>query len=216
GRVQAAEPEAVAGDLGDGRLDRDVRHPGGPPRPAPARQLLDLFGAEKAGPAARGPDPAQHSAADVGVQGGGLDAEPPCGLRGGQVVGHAPPRRVRILNLINIDESSFFVNFRVRSSRRRRTCQVRRGNRSGAAGRQRSRLRGAERVGGNGMFPVAVMAGAGWLFLFVVLLIVPPSPGPREGGGQGEGRTARGGRTRTPEPGDVPPAVVSLLATAPQ
>jgi hypothetical protein len=28
------------------------------------------------------------------------------------------------------------------------------------------------------MFPVAVMAGAGWLFLFVVLLIVPPSPGP--------------------------------------
>ena len=31
------------------------------------------------------------------------------------------------------------------------------------------------------MFPVAVMAGAGWLFLFVVLLIVPPSPGPHEG-----------------------------------
>jgi hypothetical protein len=46
------------------------------------------------------------------------------------------------------------------------------------------------------MFPVAVMAGAGWLFLFVVLLIVP----------------ARRGRTRTPAPGDVPPAVVSLLA----
>jgi hypothetical protein len=46
------------------------------------------------------------------------------------------------------------------------------------------------------MFPVAVIAGAGWLFLFVVLLIVPPSPGPHEGGG----------------PGDVPPAVVSLLA----
>src|SRR6185437_4218588 len=62
------------------------------------------------------------------------------------------------------------------------------------------------------MFPVAVMAGAGCLFLFVVLLIVPPSPGPHEGGGQGEGRTARGGRARTPEPGDVPPAVVSLLA----
>ena len=62
------------------------------------------------------------------------------------------------------------------------------------------------------MFPVAVMAGAGWLFLFAVLLIVPPSPGPHEGGGQGEGRTARGGRTRTPEPDDVPPAVVSLLA----
>ncbi|HYX60235.1 MAG TPA: hypothetical protein VE888_14685 [Streptosporangiaceae bacterium] len=62
------------------------------------------------------------------------------------------------------------------------------------------------------MVPVAVMAGAGWLFLFVVLLIVPPSPGPHEGGGQGEGRAARKGRTRTPDPGDVPPAVVSLLA----
>jgi hypothetical protein len=46
------------------------------------------------------------------------------------------------------------------------------------------------------MFPVAVMAGAGWLFLFVVLLIVPP----------------RRGRTPMPDPGDVPPAVVSLLA----
>src|SRR6266702_3509594 len=44
------------------------------------------------------------------------------------------------------------------------------GNRSGAAGRRRSRPRGAE------------------------------------GGGQGEGRA------RMPEPGDVPPAVVSLLA----
>ena len=62
------------------------------------------------------------------------------------------------------------------------------------------------------MFPVAVIAGAGWLFLFVVLLIVPPSPGPHEGGGQGEGRTARRGGTRMPGPGDVPPAVVSLLA----
>jgi hypothetical protein len=62
------------------------------------------------------------------------------------------------------------------------------------------------------MVPVAVMAGAGWLFLFVVLLIVPPSPGPHEGGGQGEGRATRRGRTRTPDSGDVPPAVVSLLA----
>ena len=62
------------------------------------------------------------------------------------------------------------------------------------------------------MFPVAAIAGAGWLFLLVVLLIAPPSPGPHEGGGQGEGRTARRGRTRTPEPDDVPPAVVSLLA----
>jgi hypothetical protein len=34
------------------------------------------------------------------------------------------------------------------------------------------------------MFPVAVMAGAGWLFLFVVLLIVPPRRGrtPMPGG----------------------------------
>ena len=56
------------------------------------------------------------------------------------------------------------------------------------------------------MFPVAVVAGAGWLFLFVVLLTVPPSPGPHEGGGQGEGRTRR------PPDADVPPAVVSLLA----
>ena len=47
------------------------------------------------------------------------------------------------------------------------------------------------------MFPVAAIAGAGWLFLFVVLLIAPPSPGPHEGGGQGEGRRhAR--RTRRP------------------
>src|SRR5207249_7628792 len=112
GRVEAAEPEAVAGDLGDGRLDGDVRDPGGPPRAAPAGQPLDLLGAEQAGPAVRGPDPAQHAAADVGVEGGGLDAEPPGGLRGGQEVGHAPPRRVRTLNLINIDESSSFVNFR--------------------------------------------------------------------------------------------------------
>jgi hypothetical protein len=62
------------------------------------------------------------------------------------------------------------------------------------------------------MFPVAVVAGAGWLFLFVALLIIPPSPGPHEGGGQGEGRTAGRGRTGRPDPGDVPPAVVSLLA----
>jgi len=65
---------------------------------------------------------------------------------------------------------------------------------------------------GNVVFPVAAIAGAGWLFLLVVLLIAPPSPGPHEGGGQGEGRAPRKGRTRGPEPGDVPPAVVSLLA----
>jgi hypothetical protein len=62
------------------------------------------------------------------------------------------------------------------------------------------------------MFPVAAITGVGWLLLFVVLLIAPPSPGPLEGGGQGEGRTTRIGRTRMPEPGEVPPAVVSLLA----
>ena len=67
------------------------------------------------------------------------------------------------------------------------------------------------------MFPVAAIAGAGWLFLLVVLLIAPPSPGPHEGGGQGEGRTPREvARTRQdaalPEADDVPPAVVSLLA----
>ena len=56
------------------------------------------------------------------------------------------------------------------------------------------------------MFPVAVVAGAGWLFLFVVLLTVPPSPWPHEGGGQGEGRTPR-----PPDADDAPPAVVSLL-----
>ena len=96
GRVQPAEPQAVTGDLGDGRLDRDVRDPGGPPRPAPPGQPLDLLRAEQAGPPVRGLDPAQHAAADVRVEGGGLDAEPPGGLCGGQEVGHAlPPRFVR-------------------------------------------------------------------------------------------------------------------------
>ena len=79
----------------------------------------------------------------------------------------------------------------------------------GDGGRSSGVLTGLE---GNVVFPVAAIAGAGWLFLLVVLLIVPPSPGPHEGGGQGEGRTPREGRTRRPEPGDVPPAVVSLLA----
>src|SRR5947208_11796029 len=46
---------------------------------------------------------------------------------------------------------------------------------------------------GNVMFPVAAIAGAGWLFLLVVLLIAPPSPGPHEGGGQGEGRAPHEG-----------------------
>jgi hypothetical protein len=57
------------------------------------------------------------------------------------------------------------------------------------------------------VFPVAVVAGAGWLFLFVVLLMVPSSPRPHQGGGRGEDRTRR-----PPGADDVPPAVVSLLA----
>src|SRR5438309_1013901 len=96
------------------------------------------------------------------------------------------------------------------------------GNRSGVAGRRRSQLRVLTGAEGNGMFPVAAIAGAGWLFLLVVLLIAPPSPGPHEGGGQGEGRAphegSSRGRDRTrrpeagPEAGTVPPAVISLLA----
>jgi hypothetical protein len=72
---------------------------------------------------------------------------------------------------------------------------------------------------GNVVFPVAAIAGAGWLFLLVVLLIAPPSPGPHEGGGRDEGRTrherdgpGKGSTRRLPETDDVPPAVVSLLA----
>src|ERR1700730_10933840 len=71
---------------------------------------------------------------------------------------------------------------------------------------------------GNVVFPVAVIAGAGWLFLFIVLLTAPPSPGPREGGGPGGGRGGSpadgpdyGGEPLSPDPGDEPPAVVSLL-----
>ena len=79
GGVQAAEAEAVAGDLGDGRLDRDARDPGGPPRPPPPGQSLNLVRAEQAGPAVRGLVPAEQAAADVGMECGGLDAEPPGG-----------------------------------------------------------------------------------------------------------------------------------------
>jgi len=57
------------------------------------------------------------------------------------------------------------------------------------------------------MFPVAVMAGAGWLLLLAVLLVVPPLPRPHEGGGRDDG-----GTRRPPDAGAVPPAVVSLLA----
>jgi hypothetical protein len=65
------------------------------------------------------------------------------------------------------------------------------------------------------VFPVAASAGAGWLLLFIVLLTAPPSPGPREGGGPGGGRgdgPDYGRRPLSPDPGDEPPAVVSLLA----
>jgi hypothetical protein len=77
------------------------------------------------------------------------------------------------------------------------------------------------------VFPVAAVAGAGWLLLFIVLLIAPPSPGPHEGGGPGGGGgdgpgggpgggngpgggdgPGGGGASLSPEP----PAVVSLLA----
>jgi hypothetical protein len=111
GGVEAAETEAVTGDLGDGRLDRDVRGPGGPSRPASPGQPLDFVRAEEAGPAVRGLAAAQHAAADVRVERGGLDAKPPGGLGGGQEVGHALPYgSFEILNLINIDESLPFVN----------------------------------------------------------------------------------------------------------
>ena len=95
GGVQAAETEAIAGDLGDGRLDRDVRGPGGPPRPPPAGQPLDLVRVEEAGPPVGGLAAAEHTAADIRVERGGLDAEPPGGLGGGQGIGHAPSRFVR-------------------------------------------------------------------------------------------------------------------------
>jgi hypothetical protein len=47
------------------------------------------------------------------------------------------------------------------------------------------------------VFPVAAIAGAGWLFPFVILLIAPPSPGPHEGGGQGEGGAPQEGDDRS-------------------
>ena len=62
------------------------------------------------------------------------------------------------------------------------------------------------------MFPVAIMAGAGWLFLFAVLLVVPPSSRPHEGGGQGAGREQ--GRTRRP-PGAGDVCVVSATPGGP-
>ena len=52
-------------------------------------QPLDLFGAEQAAPAVGGPVAAQHAAADVGVEGRGLDPEPLGGLGGGQKLRHA-------------------------------------------------------------------------------------------------------------------------------
>ncbi len=68
------------------------------------------------------------------------------------------------------------------------------------------------------MFPVAAIAGAGWLFLLVVLLIAPPSPGPHEGGGHGEGRAFVHARVNLRSRADVtvapvePPAVAHPLA----
>ncbi len=60
----------------------------------------------------------------------------------------------------------------------------------GDGGRGSGVLTGSE---GNVVFPVAAIAGAGWLFLFVVLLIAPPSPRPHEGVAR-----ARAGRDRRP------------------
>jgi len=48
----------------------------------------------------------------------------------------------------------------------------------GDGGRGSGVLTGSE---GNVVFPVAAIAGAGWLFLLVVLLIAPPSPRPHPG-----------------------------------
>jgi hypothetical protein len=87
--VQAAEAQPVAGDLGDGRLDRDVGDAGRAAGAAAPGQPLDLLGVEQAAPAVRGTVPAQDAAADVGVQRRGLDAEPLGGLEGGQELGHA-------------------------------------------------------------------------------------------------------------------------------
>ena len=87
--VEAAVAQPVAGDLGDGRLDRDVGHAGGTPGTAAPGQPLDLLGVEQAAPAIGGAVPAQDAAADVGVERRGLDSEPLGGLGGGQELGHA-------------------------------------------------------------------------------------------------------------------------------
>src|SRR5579859_7689518 len=87
--VQAAEAQAVAGDLGDGRLDRDVGDAGRAAGAAAPGQPLDLLGVEQAAPAVGGTVPAQDATADVGVERRGLDAEPLGGLEGGQELGHA-------------------------------------------------------------------------------------------------------------------------------
>ncbi len=58
------------------------------------------------------------------------------------------------------------------------------------------------------MFPMAAIAGAGWLLLFIVLLTVPRSQGREEGEGPGDGTAHR----LSPGSGDEPPGVVSLLA----
>jgi hypothetical protein len=67
-------------------------------------------------------------------------------------------------------------------------------------------IRGDNWSEGNVVFPVAAIAGAGWLFLFIVLLVVPPSSRPRRRAG------LKGGTAPVPPPGgDEPPAVISLL-----
>jgi hypothetical protein len=54
-----------------------------------AAEPLDLLGVEQAAPAVGGAIAAQHAAADVGVEGRGLDPEPLGGLGGGQELRHA-------------------------------------------------------------------------------------------------------------------------------
>ena len=119
GRIEAAVAQPTGRDLGNGRLDRDVRDAGRAPRPASPGQLLHLAGVEQAAAAVGGLVPAQQAPADVGVERGRLDAEPAGRLGGGEELGHAASHpgsfgywkydgrrdrdRPRLLIIINID-----------------------------------------------------------------------------------------------------------------
>ena len=119
------------------------------------------------------------------------------------------PRSFGILNSINIDESSPFVNLVPADGLNQMAAAAVSGTAEehpGTAGRPRSRPGVTNGSEGNVVFPVAAVAAAGWLLLFIVLLVVPPSSGPRRGGGL-DGGTA----PMLPSAGDEPPAVISLL-----